>query len=107
MSKKMKVLIVIIIAWFIIFAVDMARARLLLHPIFALPSWGGEYVGYYGLGYFIEFFYPLMGPGNTGAGVSVRIHPYPYIIINIIIVATLFLRIFFRSKKSQSKRTIH
>jgi len=59
-----------------------------------LPSWGGEYVGFYGLGYLIEFFYPLMEPGNSGSGVSVKINPYPYIIINIaiIIVGVLLLR---------------
>jgi hypothetical protein len=90
MNKKKKIIAIALLVWFAIFAVDTARAHFWrLRPIFAAPSYGGEYTGYHGLGYTIEFFYPIMGPDDTGPGVHVAINPYPYIFVNVVILVAL------------------
>ena len=101
MNKKfMRIILCFMLVWFIMFATDVTRTFALLKPIFALQYPGGEMIEYLGLGYSIEFYYPLMGPGQAGSGVSFRINPVLYIALNLLLIASL---VFFKYRRKHLK----
>jgi len=48
---KKKIIVVIMIIWFLVFLIDIICAFTISKPIFMLESVGGERTDYYGLGY--------------------------------------------------------
>ena len=89
--KNNKVFIPLII-WFLVFATDVVCAYVLGHPIFTYAASVGEGIGYWGLGYVIFYIWGVPLPAGVVWSPSPDIFPWPYLIINIIIIATILFK---------------
>jgi hypothetical protein len=88
---------IVLAVWALMFITDILTAFIIKRPIFCLPFWGGEWVGYYGLGYKIEFYYDFAG--NVSAP---HINPLCYLLINGIIATYIAVKKFRKTKKQQN-----
>ena len=80
----------VLLLWFMLFVTDMVLVYFFgVHPIFALPISGGEYMGYRGLGYVVEYFYPLTDAVDTVAERTINV--YPYLVSNVLLIVSYFV----------------
>ena len=83
MKKWLKIVLSV---WFLIFLTDIITAFVFHKPIFCIEISGGEWVGYLGFGYFIEFYYDWSGWHS-----SPHITPWVYVFINAVIFIIHFI----------------
>ena len=92
-SKINKILVIILIIWFLVFITDMICFYSISKPIFMAALYGGEVTTYIGLGYQFNRYYPLTHIDDPVQS-SYTINAVPYIVVNIIVVAFLLFRVF-------------
>jgi len=90
-EKKYRIILIVQIIWFLLFITDVLLAKFFSFTLFSVSLKGGEIISCIGLGYIINFYYPLISIDDSSVYKTLSIHPWPYIIINIIIAVVLFV----------------
>jgi len=85
-----RILLVVVVVWFLIFAVDMISFFIGSRPVFMVQMHGGEMSQYTGLGYWIEEFFPWTTIDDPYQ-YSYKINVIPYVVINVVLIATLVI----------------
>lgn len=98
-KKTKKILTVLLLIWFLMFAADIVTAFVIDRPIFCIEWFGGENTPYYGLGYKIHYFFGWPLPGEEFDPGPPHIYPWIYIAVNAVIIAALVLS---RRKRKQA-----
>ncbi len=100
MTKRSKVLLIIVIVWSAIVGIDLLATGVLVgRPLFCIGFWGGEAVFYLGLGYSVTAIYPLTTIEQ--ASVSYQYFFWPYIIIMLLLVSIIVYDVV-KTKRAQS-----
>jgi len=102
-TKLDKILVVILVVWFLVFLTDMILFYCGSGPIFMIQSHGGEITVNIGLGYMINQIYPLTTIDDPIQSYHVII-VWPYIVINAFLVLFLVFRKIRRHKMKQTEK---
>lgn len=95
-----RILAIVIVVWFIMFATDMICFTLLMSkPVFMTSFCGGEIVEYRGLGYSIDHFVPMTTIDDPVQS-DYKIKTTPYLPINAVLIAILFIITIINRKKN-------
>ncbi len=96
MQTWKKVLITFLIAWLLVFCIDIITSITIHRPIFSISGSGDCFQPYFGLGYSITFF---DGPTPTGFYYDKvpDIKPWFYLVINTVLI-------FFVTRKKHIKK---
>ena len=101
-SKLNKILLIILIVWFLVFMVDMMCIILKSKPIFVIPAYGGEVTEYIGLGYTVKYYYPMSSLDSRTES-SLSVNPSIYIILNIVAIVFLIVSSIIKRKKTKEQ----
>ena len=101
--KLNRIILIILIVWFLIFVTDMISVYIGSKPIFVIPYYGGEITEFRGIGYSISYFYPLTSIDNpVQIQSSFNINALVYVSLNVILVGYLIISTVIKKKKMQS-----
>ena len=101
-SKLNRILLIILIVWFLVFMVDMVCIILKAKPIFVIPAYGGEVTEYIGLGYTAKYYYPMSSLDNRIESSS-SVNPSIYIIVNIVAITFLIVSSIIKRRKTKDQ----
>ncbi|MDR1821398.1 MAG: hypothetical protein LBQ91_03070 [Oscillospiraceae bacterium] len=87
-KKTKKILTVVLLIWFFMFAADIVLAFVIKWPIFCIPMSGGELSMHLGLGYIISFDVPITAIEEYVPALP-HIFPWVYIAVNAAIIAAM------------------
>ena len=89
-SKWNRIIIIILSAWFVVFAVDMVLVYLGLKPIFTISAPGGEVISFLGLGYRVDRFYPISDL-SSNERTTTKVNALIYLLVNSAAIIYLIL----------------
>jgi len=105
-SKINRILVIVLIVWFNIFTIDITATYFGYKPVLVVRIQGGEVVSYVGLGYVVDYFYPLTS-GDSPTQSYYSINTIPYIIINCIVLGFVLINFLMKRHKDNVCKDIY